>query len=432
MRILVLSNEVWNDDLNGNNVISNWFEDMPATFANIYCSSGAPFNKCCFYYFQVTDSMMFNSLFSKKAGRIVKNIEANLNTLPHKKAISFLLFLKKAFGNFLRFGRDLLWLCGRYNKREMKCFVNNFNPDIIFSERMATCKMLRLERIVRKFTSAPFFAFTGDDEYSLKQFSFSPFFWINRFMIRGMLRKNVKFYSIYYSLSLEQINYYRKIFGCKCKLLQKCGTFNNEISVSEHLNNPIKVIYAGKLYCNRWKSLAQIVKCMKEINKKEIKIILNIFTKDKLTKRQQYLLNDGINSFVYKGITQEDLKRKYAESDIAVHVESLDFKNRLSTRFSFSTKIVDCLFSGCAILAYCWKNHSGLTFLQREDSAFCVTNYTDLNRTMNDFCNQPKLIIEYKKKAMDCAVRNNLKQNVQKSLLDDFILYSSNHENITN
>ena len=52
MRILILSNEVWNDKINGNNVVSNWFEGMQAEFANIYCSPEKPFNKCCNEYFQ--------------------------------------------------------------------------------------------------------------------------------------------------------------------------------------------------------------------------------------------------------------------------------------------------------------------------------------------------------------------------------------------
>ena len=33
MKILVLSNEVWNDKINGNNVTTNWFEGMKAEFA---------------------------------------------------------------------------------------------------------------------------------------------------------------------------------------------------------------------------------------------------------------------------------------------------------------------------------------------------------------------------------------------------------------
>lgn len=85
-----------------------------------------------------------------------------------------------------------MWLWGKYDIEGMKKFIDEFQPDIIFSERMASCKMLRLEKIVSGISSAPLVAFTGDDEYSLRQFKFSPLYWINRFMVRRRLRDMVK------------------------------------------------------------------------------------------------------------------------------------------------------------------------------------------------------------------------------------------------
>ena len=75
MRILVLSNEVWNDKINGNNVTTNWFEGMKAEFANIYASPEAPYNTCCEKYFQITDTMMLNSIIKGlKAGKTLGRI----------------------------------------------------------------------------------------------------------------------------------------------------------------------------------------------------------------------------------------------------------------------------------------------------------------------------------------------------------------------
>ena len=55
MRILIIADEVWNDSIHGNNVLTNWFEDFPAEFAEIYCSPGIPKNSICKKYFQITD-----------------------------------------------------------------------------------------------------------------------------------------------------------------------------------------------------------------------------------------------------------------------------------------------------------------------------------------------------------------------------------------
>lgn len=423
MRILVLSNEVWNDRINGNNVTSNWFEGMDAEFANIYASPDEPLNNCCQRYYQITDSMMLKSILKGiKAGKVLPvreyktyNREAAAEAEPKK----LYGFLKSISGPFLRFVREELWLLGKYDVSGMKSFIDEFQPDVIFSERMASCKMLRLEKIVSQLTDAPMYAFTGDDEYSLKQLSFSPFFWVNRFMVRRRLRENVKKYKIYYTLSEEQGEYYEKIFGCKCKLLQKCGSFDGDMK-KRTVGNPIRMIYAGKFYCNRWKMLGDIADALREINKDSVKMILEIYTKDKPTEKQNELLNDGRSSFIRGGVSQVELTEKYKQADIALHVESLDLKNRLATRYSFSTKIIDCIFSGCAVIAYCWDQHSGLTYLKKKDAAICVSNSDEMKNAITEICQNPQIVSAYSQRAMDCGKQYHLREAVQRMLLDDF------------
>lgn len=426
MKILVLSNEVWNDKINGNNVTTNWFEGMKAEFANIYASPEAPYNTCCEKYFQITDMMMLNSIIKGvKAGKNIGRIKTGTGMqeiIAESEPKKLYRFLKSISGSFLRLVREILWLIGKYDIVAMKKFVNEFQPDIIFSERMASCKMLRLEKIVCSMTDAPIFAFTGDDEYSLKQFSLSPFFWINRFMVRKYLRENVKNYKIYYTLSLEQKEYYERIFGCKCKILQKCGEFDAEYK-PHIVHQPIKLIYAGKFYCNRWKVLAKIANAIRELNKDDLKMVLEIYTKDVPTKKQNRLLNDGKSSIIKGAVSQEELLEIYHQADIALHVESDELKYRLATRFSFSTKIIDCIFSGCTVMAYCWNQHSGLTYLKREDAGICVSSELELKSVLKQICCDTNIICDYSYKAFSCGKRNHNRQQVQKMLLEDFAKY---------
>ena len=425
MRILILSNEVWNDKINGNNVTSNWFEGMDAEFANIYASPETPFNKCCRNYFQITDVMMLKSIFTgRKAGKrfslFPKEIGSGENrNLAEPEPRFIYSLLKPITGDFLRFIRELLWLLGRYDMTELKTFIKDFQPDIIFSERMASCKMLRLEKIVSGITEAPLFAFTGDDEYSLRQWKFSPFFWLNRFMIRRRLKDMVKKYRIYYTLSDEQKVFYEKCFHCKCDILRKCGVAP-EVYTPHRINHPIKLIYAGKLYCNRWKMLAHIAKTLSNINQNTTKMVLEIYTKETPTRKQKKLLDDKKNSFIKGSVSQEKLKAIYQQADIALHVESSDIKNRLATRLSFSTKIIDCIFSGCAVLAFCWNKHSGYTYLKREDAAICVSNKKELIFTLNAICDNPNYVNIYAEKAYKCGKNNHKKKIVQNKLKIDF------------
>lgn len=424
MKILVLSYEVWNDKINGNNVTSNWFEGMEAEFANIYTSPGEPYNNCCQKYYQITDSMMAKSIISnKKAGKKVDwipNAQQEQRVVAEAEPQKLYKFLKAISGDWLRLMREVLWLWGKYDIDGMKEFIDEFQPDIIFSERMATCKMLRLEKVVTQISKAPLIAFTGDDEYSLRQFKISPLYWINRFMVRRRLRNMVRKYEIYYTLSQEQLEDYEKRFGCNMKILQKCGVLSSSEYIERKVNAPIRIIYAGKLYMNRWKVLVDIVEALKEINKNEVKMILEIYTRDQLTQKQNRLLNDRVNSYVRGAVSQEELAEKYKKADIALHVESKQLSQRLMTRLSFSTKIIDCLFSGCAVLAYCWSEQSGWRYLKKEDAAICVESKEELRHNLKKICENPQIVQMYAKKAYECCKRNHQKEMVQENLLRDF------------
>lgn len=419
MRILVLSNEVWNDKINGNNVTSNWFDGMDAEFANIYASPEAPYNTCCNHYFQITDKMMLKSIISHKAGKILEYKGNKSEIIAEEEPKQLYGALKRISGSMIRFLREVLWLLGRYDEEGIQKFIDNFNPDIIFSERKATCKMLRLEKTILKLSNAPIVAFTGDDEYSLKVLRISPFFWINRFMTRSWLRSLVTHYNIYYTLSKEQKEMYEKLFNCRMKLLYKTGEFSSPYK-SRPIHSPIRMIYAGKFYCNRWKVLAEIASVISEINKERVKIVLEIYTRDTPTRKQKMLLDDKKSSFIMGGVTQEELSLIYKQSDIALHVESCDIKNRLDTRLSFSTKIVDCISSGCAVLAYCWEEHSGYTYLQREEAAICVSSKDTLRKKLIEIVNNPQIIPRYALNAYRCGERNHDREKVQQMLLDDF------------
>ena len=147
---------------------------------------------------------------------------------------------------------------------------------------------------------------------------------------------------------------------------------------------------------------------------------LHIYTGSSMTKKHKKLLDDRRNSYLQEAVSQSTLKDLYGKSDIALHVESFDLKNRFLTRLSFSTKITDCLESGCAVMAIAWKNHSGLKYLQREDAAMCIDNPNEIYNTLNKICEDKEIILEYQKKAKQCCIKNHNKEKNSAMILADF------------
>lgn len=426
MRVLLITKESWDDTMYGNNVLTNWFGDKlcgRAEFAHIYCKDGIPKNTCCTKYFQITDSMIIKSYYTKqKAGKSFiqghlqesKSKGEEFDENRYKK-------LKKITTDFVRVVRDFVWAHAKYDEQGIKKFVEEFNPDIVFCPRLASRGVLKVENIVAKYTQAPFIAFTGDNEYSYKLVRFSIAWYINRMQIRKEIKKLAKqTYKHYYTLSELQAQEYEKEFGISTSTLYKGAQFYQS-RVHEKVNTPIKIVYIGKFYCGRWKTLAKLVKCLGIINKNEQKIILQIYTRDQISKKQNKLLNDGKNSFIMGSVSPDKIQTVYDEADIALHVEGLDFKNKLLTKYSFSTKITDCMASGCAVMVISWDKHSGYQYLKNSDIAFTMCNEDDIMRVLNEIVKDNQRVIDYAKKVFKYGEKNHQIENVRERLYQDFI-----------
>ena len=115
-----------------------------------------------------------------------------------------------------------------------------------------------------------------------------------------------------------------------------------------------------------------------------------------------------------------ELQEVYRHADIALHVESMDKKNRLTTRVSFSTKIIDLMASSCAILAVCWNRHCGYQYLLENDAAFCVDDYKKILPTLQRIVDNPALIAVYAQKAYECGRKNHTREKIQRQLKEKF------------
>lgn len=425
MKILLLLSESWNDITAPNNNMTNWFQNFPdVEIWTISGSSRTPDNQCCDHYFMISENTMLKSLFTKqKAG---KYLFLEKEGSPETKVISCDISdnkkIKRIFsGEMARLLRDFVWRYGRYDMDELRKFVQTFNPDIIFSQRRGSVKMCRLEYIVSQFTDAPMVAYTGDDEYSLHQMSFSPIFWIRRFWTRTWLKRMIPQYKLFYSQSDRQMEEFQKEFGSRTKFLVKCGSFN-EKKIHQKVHTPIQVVYAGKLYCNRWKTLRLLVTAINKVNKEygKTKIQLNIYTADEITDVQNRFLNDGVDSIIHGRVSASALPEIYKKSDIVLHIESFDKKNRLLTQDSFSTKVMDCLASGCAVMAICWEGHAAYQYLKKKNAAITASSEDEIYQNVKNIVHNPEIVSEYAKKAYVCGKNNHQREVIQKMLFDDF------------
>lgn len=423
MRVLILADEVWNDDIYGNNVLTNWFDGFPADFAEIYASPGIPCNTICGKYFQLTDGEMLRSIISnRKAG---KSFEGDYSKETNTKAynstdVGHLCFLRAHMGNLLRLMKTVVWNLGKVDEGKLKEFIEDFQPDIIFSARFAHSKILRIEKMAMKYAHCPIVAFTGDNEYSLRRFSLSPVFWVNLFYQRRCLRRMMPWYALYYTLSERQIEEYKRYFDLPMKILRKCSPKEMQKFVLRPVGHPIQIVYGGKLYAGRDKTLAALADSIRQVNGENLRLQLHIYTGSEVAEKYRSRLNDGKNAIVHAPVSSNELERIYLRSDIALSVESFDLALRLSTRVAFSTKLIDCLYSTCAVMMIGWNGNSGYEYLNKQNVAICIDSIDKILPKLQEIVQNPELLQEYKRNAHMCMVKNHNRKNIQDGLLQDF------------
>lgn len=425
MKVLIISAEVWQEKTNGGNVLSNMFRNMDWEFAQIYCNPGMPENKICSKYYQMTDGMVIRNTFSHKpigkefkfvfeedeSERQIEKVE-----LPNQRFYSF--FHKYRLGVFY-FAKHLLWNISNWKNENLKRFIDDFSPDIIFAPCYGDKFLLRLARFVGDYTGKKIISYISDDHYTLKQFSISPIFWIERFILRSELRKTFPYYSLVYTMTETQKVQCERDLHANMKILRKAAPYVN-VQNDKLVNSPIRIVYAGGIYLNRWKTLKMLVDALKEINKDGMKAILDVYTANEITSEISKALNDGINSIIHHSVSQSELAQIYQKSDIALHVESFDLKNRLLVRMSFSTKIVDCLSSGCAIMAICDSKQGGFEYLNSENAAICVSNIEEIKQALSRVIEDKHLIMEYANNAKQCCIRNHDVNKIEEMIKRDF------------
>ena len=417
MRILVISKEAWRDEQNGGNVLTNLFKSFNAEFAQIYCTESEPNNPVCKKYYQITDRMMVESIkSSKRAGARREYIEYPKTSTSKQ---SFSGSKKYLSGEFVRIMREVVWKLGKWDKEGICSFVREFNPDLVFAPCYGNHYMHKLTQLVYNELHRPIVSYISDDHYTNNQLRFSPLYWLNHFILRKHTRAVFKLYTLCYTMTEEQKEQCKRDFGANMKILRKSGLFESQFE-KKCVSSPIRFVYGGGIYLNRYKTLQALATAMKKINEGGVKMTLDIYTNNELPSKDYALLNDGTTSRMHGAVSMAELRDIYHQSDVALHCEGFDLQSQYTVRLSFSTKIIDCMDSGCAVMAICDEKQAGGAYLRRNDCAICVNDLNKLSLTLRKILDNPQMLVDLQHKAFDIGRKYHLQNDIQEEILEDF------------
>ena len=419
MRILLISDEPIKMDTSVGNTFLNLFSSIEdIELASICTRNGSPDNviKKCYC---ITEKMIIKSIFNKSpAGMIVSTRQSDIKGLKVKSS-SVLNIVKKLRWSIFFWIQNLVWKTGKWKNDELNDFVNDFEPDVIFTY-LSNCEYLNyLILHIKKISGKKLVVYAWDNNYSLKQFFISPLRWIRRMIERIYMRKVVNYAEILYVISNIQKAEYEKVFKRECKLLTKSADFNVPPEIKKHYNNPIQLVYTGNIGLNRWKSLAHIANVLEKMNADDIKVQLRIYTGNILTDKMNASLNKGESSFVMGSVTADKVIEIQKNADILVHVETFDLKNKLIVKQSFSTKIVDYLVAARPIIAFGPKDVASIDHFVKNDCAIVADSEDELLAKLTEIIENKDKLNELAVKAFECGKKFHNKDDIENMLRCD-------------
>lgn len=422
--MLLISRNAWNQT--SSNTLSSFFQDFEKEeLAQVYCRDELPDNKLCKNYFKISERQLVNSIFRKYfyAGErvFIEDIKKNPAEIVHAKTEKRLYdFLRNNRFTLLLWLRELLWKLGSWRSPQLKKFITDFNPDVIYTDAYDTFYTYDLLNYVRDQLNVPFVVFHCDDQVTYNQYSFSPLFWINRWLLRKKVTYAINKAAINYCIIDKQKEVYEQIYKKEFKILNKCADFSFE-HTSLPTSNPIKINYAGNIFYGRWKTLAKLAKSIEQVNKGGQKFILEIYTSNPVSKKVLRKLEITGSSILKGYLLYDELRVVQKQSDILLHVESLQLREKLMTSLSFSTKLVDYFEVGRCILAIGWEHAASIEYLKKHNAAITVTDPNTLVDVLQKLSDDVTMIATYAGNAYACGRNYHEKANQLASYREDLI-----------
>ena len=376
-KILVLSHNCFSEVTANGRTLSSFFRKWDKdNVAQIYINNELPNSSVTNRFFRITDADILKSLVTvQRPGNIMQNI----STLKSKKVKER---VKKKYSHILQFipsliylTRDAIWETNRWNTIELNNWIDAFEPDIILLQPGDYSFIYKIAMKISIDKRIPIVIYNSEDYYLKNRFSFSPLFYIQRYLFKNTVRKVVnKSKIIIYSNDLLNYNLHKHFNSQSTVILT-----SSEMKPSIHQtsgNKELRIIYAGNLGHERWSSLVTIGKSIKNINRH---LSIEVYSGDTLSTvaEKQFSFENGID---FKGyVDYADLLEIINQSDIVIHTEGFSNFTKWDIRHGFSTKIGDLLSSGKCFLMYGPKEISCVDYLMKNQAAWVATSESELN-----------------------------------------------------
>ena len=428
-KILFITINGWNNTT-GSATIPSIIAGYPSDkIASIFIRPDVPNSDVCKRYFNISEKEVIKSVFSNsiKPGKIVLSCESNdIEMKREEQERNKLKKIPVSIGNVVR---DIIWLSGKWKNQNLNHFIDEFKPDIIAFPAEGILSFLRLAEYIISYTRKPYIVFFWDDNFTFKSHGFSLYRFMLRKKIIQLAQKSSSSFAITPKMKKECYEY----LGVDPVIITKPVTFNEKAETPQRYSYPIKILYTGSLYIDRYKTILKLINAITIINKKQQFFSLDIYTNSKLTKKNIKLLNIQNVSVLHEGVSKEEVLKLQKKADILLFAEALEGKYRNAARLSFSTKITDYLSANRAILAIGPNDIAPIEYLSDNDIAIVASDLQEIKSTLERILfDRDRILNEYAKKAYTFGKQYHSREIVFRRFCNVVVKTKEREENIEN
>jgi hypothetical protein len=394
LKVLVISNSEWDDSASFGNTFTNLFSGVEdVELANIFCREGTPCTDVCRAFLKISE----RTILSGDSARTVQAQRAERPAVQGPPS-----FFKKHRWTVFFWARELIWATKRWKCEALDKFVKEFAPDVILLMIYPYSYINRLALYISKKFGIPMVAHVSDDDYSLKQRSWSPLYWINRLYQRRWIKKAVQNSRALYCMTEMQMEEYARYFTTPTRQLVK-GVPSSEEVAHKTPGMPRRLIYAGNLGDGRWQNLLALARAIERVNGGETLATMQVFTPTPLPQRAIKAFAKCPSTVLSGKIPYAEVVRLQSEADVLVHVESFVKKYALRVRHSFSTKLVDYFARRRCVLAVGPRDVASMDYLVRHDCAVVATSVKEIEEKLKLLVRSDEAVAKYAQKGYECG-----------------------------
>lgn len=410
-KVLIVSREVWNDTTAS--TITNLFENYdPNKLSYLYIETKEPNSRCCQRYFQISEFSLVHKLFKwrTKTGHYIdtnnlKQASKEDNRIATQEAAT-MQYVRGHRSFWFTFAREVLWAFNGWKTKELRRFIQDENPDVVWITGSPLNLMNRLSLYVTKVANKPYCVFEMDDVYPSARFCWNPLKNIYKYYLRKNVRRLIRGASQLFVISPKMKKEYDRLFGTNSILLTKGIDFSSSSFHPHKVSKPIQMVYMGQIIYDRLSSLQLIGKALDEINKEEHRIVLNIYTRNPIDSHCVAEMTKNNSIVFHNPVPYAEVNNVIEQNAIVVFVESLRDQYKNVARLSFSTKITDYLASGKCIFAVGPSDSAPIEYFTENDSALVASNYSEIINKLHIML-QSGTVEEYALKAYTCGQKNH-------------------------